>query len=68
VAISPDNIAVGDAVGSRACDDRRVATWDNVGEGNSARTNGLISYRVYFDPDHSTDALFVANPTPTARI
>jgi hypothetical protein len=25
-------------------------------------TNGLISYRVYFDPDHSTGALFVANP------
>ena len=25
-------------------------------------TNGLISYREYFDPDHSTGALFVVNP------
>jgi Tol biopolymer transport system component len=27
--------------------------------------NGLISYRPYFDPDHSTGALFVVNPDGT---
>src|SRR5215470_4514528 len=27
--------------------------------------NGLISYREYFDPQHSTGALFVVNPDGT---
>jgi Tol biopolymer transport system component len=34
-------------------------------------TNGLISYREYFDPSHSTGALFVFNPdglTPAVQI
>jgi TolB protein len=41
-----------------------------VGVGNATPhgQNGLISYRVYFDPDHSTGALFVMNPDGTHQM
>jgi Tol biopolymer transport system component len=39
-----------------------------VGSATPPGQNGLISYRVYFDPDHSTGALFVMNPDGTHQI
>lgn len=38
-----------------------------VGRATPPGQNGLISYRVYFDPDHSTGALFVMNRTGRIR-
>ena len=37
-------------------------------EATPAGSNGLISYRVYFDASHSTGALFVMNPNGTHRM